>query len=60
MNKQKIVPDSDQLNEQDRSTEAATESTSKKKFVEPTVSVPADVLEATTFFQAPTIESATT
>lgn len=60
MIKQTIVPGSDQLNEQDRSTEAVTDSTSKKQFVEPTVSVPADVLEATTFFQAPTIESATT
>jgi len=54
-----IVPGGDQLNEQDRPTEAAIEPTSKKPFVEPTVSVPADVLEATTFFQAPTIESAT-
>ena len=26
----------------------------KKKFVEPTISVPVDVLEATTFFQAAT------
>ena len=60
MIKQTIVPVSDQLNKQDRSPEAAIESTSKKQFVEPTVSVPADVLEATTFFQAPTIESATT
>ena len=60
MIKQPMVPGRDQLNEQDRSTEAATEPTSKKPFVEPTVSVPADVLEATTFFQAPTIESATT
>jgi len=26
----------------------------KKKFIEPTISVPVDVLEATTFFQAST------
>ncbi len=31
----------------------------KKQFVEPVVSVPVDVLEATTFFQAPTIEAST-
>jgi hypothetical protein len=31
----------------------------KKPFVEPTVSVPTDVLEATRFFQQPTIESST-
>ena len=36
------------------------EISTKKVFVEPTVSVPTDVLEATTFFQAPTIESAST
>ena len=60
MTKQPTVPGRDQLNEQDRPPEAATEPTSQKQFVEPTVSVPADVLEATTFFQAPTIESATT
>lgn len=60
MIKQPMVPGRDQLNEQDRPTDAAAEPTSKKQFVEPTVSVPCDVLEATTFFQAPTIESATT
>lgn len=31
----------------------------KKQFVEPLVSVPVDVLEATTFFQAPTIDTST-
>ena len=30
-----------------------------KPFVEPRVSVPTDVLEATTLFQAPTIEAST-
>ena len=60
MIKPTTVPGGDQLNEQDRPTEAAIEPISKKPFVEPTVSVPADVLEATTFFQAPTIESAST
>ena len=60
MIKQTTVPGNEQVNEQNRPTEAATELTSKKQFVEPTISVPTDVLEATTFFQAPTIESATT
>ena len=59
LNKQNTLPPSDQI-DQKPPPEAATEQTSKKQFVEPTISVPADVLEATTFFQAPTIESATT
>jgi len=29
----------------------------KKQFVEPVVSVPVDVLEATTFFQSPTLDT---
>lgn len=60
MTEQTPLSSGDQINEQNRATETASKSTSKKQFVEPTVSVPADVLEATTFFQAPTIESATT
>jgi hypothetical protein len=32
---------------------------SKLEFVEPTISTPEDVLEATTFFQQPTIEAST-
>ena len=59
LNKQTTLPTSDQI-DPNQPSEAAAEPTSKKQFVEPTVSVPADVLEATTFFQAPTIESATT
>ena len=59
LNKQTTLPTSDQI-DPNQPNEAAAEPTSKKQFVEPTVSVPADVLEATTFFQAPTIESATT
>ena len=31
----------------------------KETFVEPTVSVPTDVLDATAFFQQPTIEGST-
>jgi hypothetical protein len=59
LNKQNTLPTSDQI-DKNQPTEAATEPTSKKQFIEPTISVPADVLEATTFFQAPTIESTTT
>lgn len=59
LTKQNTLLTSDQI-DQNQPTEAATEPTRKKQFVEPTISVPADVLEATTFFQAPTIESATT
>ena len=32
---------------------------SKMPFVEPTVSTPEDVLEATTFFQGPTVDTTT-
>lgn len=32
----------------------------KKDFVEPTISVPADVLEATAFFQIPTLDTSDT
>ena len=37
-----------------------TEASAKKPFVEPTISVATDVLEATTYFQGPTIEAAST
>lgn len=60
MIKQTTVLGNDPVNEPNPPTEAATELTGKKQFVEPTISVPTDVLEATTFFQAPTIESAST
>lgn len=60
MIKETTLLTSDQVNEKDRPTETASEPTSKKQFVEPSVSAAADVLDATTFFQAPTIESATT
>lgn len=54
-------PTADPASEQTRQREQnEIEPAVKKMFVEPTVSVPADVLEATTFFQAPTIESSTT
>jgi hypothetical protein len=46
-----------EANSQDLATD--NDATGKKLFVEPSVSVPTDVLEATTFFQQPTIESST-
>jgi hypothetical protein len=44
---------SEQVNDQN---ELSTPN-SKAPFVEPTVSTPEDVLEATTFFQAPTVDT---
>jgi len=48
------------LDEQTPDDSGSNPSPAKKQFVEPVVSVPTEVLEATTFFQAPTIESAST
>jgi hypothetical protein len=39
------------------SNEQPAAAAGKKPFVEPSVSVPADVLEATAMFQAPTIQT---
>jgi hypothetical protein len=36
---------------------APADACEKKPFVEPSVSVPADVLEATALFQAPTVQT---
>ena len=47
------VPPSDQQQSESSEKPAAE----KKPFVEPAVSVPADVLEATALFQAPTIQT---
>ena len=56
MNKQKSNIVSEQVNEQNELSKPK----SKLVFVEPTVSTPEDVLEATTFFQAPTVDTTTT
>ena len=59
MNTQNNNPVSEQLTEQcERERQTLTPAAEKKQFVEPAVSVPVDVLEATTFFQQPTIEAA--
>lgn len=43
--------------EQDGPGEPAAFAGDKRPFVEPSVSVPADVLEATALFQAPTVQT---
>ena len=59
MNTPNNKPVSEQLTEQcERERETLTPAAEKKQFIEPAVSVPVDVLEATTFFQQPTIEAA--
>ena len=55
MNKQESQLMNEQVNEQSE----LMQSDSKLPFVEPTVSTPEDVLEATTFFQAPTVDTTT-
>lgn len=57
MNKQNNDHFSEQVSEQNEPI--VSPSAEKKPFVEPVVSVPVDVLEATTFFQTPTIEVST-
>lgn len=61
MKGQNNLPVPGEVDESTVQTESTdTGSADKKLFVEPIVSVPAEVLEATTFFQQPTIESSTT
>ena len=43
----------------ERRNDAVEDNPVKKPYVEPAVSVPNDVLEATRFFQQPTIEAST-
>lgn len=48
----------EQLEQVERSEGALNQpATEKKPFVEPVVSVPVDVLEATAFFQGPTVDT---
>jgi hypothetical protein len=59
LNTQNNHPVSEQSTEQREGSEPTlARAAEKKQFVEPVVSVPVDVLEATTFFQTPTIEAA--
>jgi hypothetical protein len=52
-------PVNEQLEQMERSNEGALNQPApdKKPFVEPVVSVPVDVLEATAFFQGPTVDT---
>ncbi len=51
-------PVSEQLEQVERQESALTQpAQDKKPFVEPVVSVPVDVLEATAFFQGPTVDT---
>jgi hypothetical protein len=56
--KQTIPTIGDKVVEQSDQNEHAQPAV-KEAFVEPTVSVPTDVLDATAFFQQPTIEGST-
>ena len=58
LTKESALPGGETIAERNEG-EATSEPAGKKLFVEPTVSSATDVLEATTFFQAPTIESST-
>lgn len=60
MNTQKNGPVNEQLEQTERSESALTAAPAKKTFVEPTVSVPVDVLEATALFQSPTVDTTAT
>lgn len=54
-------PNNEQLEPMERGENALPQPVQDKKpFVEPVVSVPVDVLEATAFFQGPTVDSMTT
>lgn len=61
MNTKNSNPISEQLEQLERSENAMSQPAQEKKpFVEPVVSVPVDVLEATAFFQGPTVDTIST
>jgi hypothetical protein len=51
---------SEQSEQAERGENAAAAAAEKKPFVEPAVSVPVDVLEATALFQSPTVDTVAT
>ena len=58
LTKQQITPTGQPSDQQQHDqSEQAARAAEKKPFVEPAVSVPADVLEATALFQAPTVQT---
>ena len=61
MNTKNSNPVNEQLEQLERGERALTQpAQDKKPFVEPIVSVPVDVLEATAFFQGPTVDTVQT
>ncbi len=61
MNTKNSNPVSEQLEQMERGENAFPQPLQEKKpFVEPIVSVPVDVLEATAFFQGPTVDTVAT
>ena len=61
MNTKTSSPVSEQLEQMERGENALSQPVQEKKpFVEPVVSVPVDVLEATAFFQGPTVDTVST
>lgn len=58
MNKHQNSPTDDQLTTQEERREIVVPPVrQKEQFIEPVVSVPVDVLESTSFFQSPTIDT---
>jgi hypothetical protein len=61
LNTKNSNPVNEQLEQVERGESALSQPTQDKKtFVEPVVSVPVDVLEATAFFQGPTVDTIST
>ena len=61
MNTKNSNPVNEQLEHMERGESVAAQPVQEKKpFVEPVVSVPVDVLEATAFFQGPTVDTVQT
>ena len=60
MNKQQNSPADERSEPAGRSDKALATAGEKKLFVEPVVSVPVDVLEATALFQSPTVDTVNT
>ncbi|HYP00716.1 MAG TPA: hypothetical protein VER76_11040 [Pyrinomonadaceae bacterium] len=58
MNTKNSNPANEQLEQMERVEGVSSQPAQEKKpFVEPVVSVPVDVLEATAFFQGPTVDT---
>jgi hypothetical protein len=61
LNTKNSNPVNEQLKQVEQNDSALTQpAQDKKPFVEPVVSVPVDVLEATAFFQGPTVDTVQT